>query len=141
MRKLSLIALVGVLLAGGAFAIFHLRHNAPPTITGIGVMLAVREQAVKIMDVLPGSPAANAGLRRGLIIQQINGTDLAGKPLAECVAMTRGPVGSKVRLGVIDPAKGETNLVELTREKITLPAGAGAPLRRPGGQAISLETM
>ena len=129
MRKFSVIALVGALLLGGAFALFNLRHHARPTITGIGVMLAVRDRAVTIMDVRPDSPAANAGLRRGLIVQQVNGTDLAGKPLAECVAMTRGPVGSKVRLEVIDPAKGATNLVEFTREKIALPAAAGVPLR------------
>jgi len=40
--------------------------------------------------------------------------------------MTRGPVGSKVQLEVIDPAKSETNIVEFTREKIALPAGAGS---------------
>jgi carboxyl-terminal processing protease len=78
------------------------------------------------VDVLPGGPAAKAGLHRGLVIQKIDGTDIVGKPLAECVAMTRGQVGSKVRFEVIDPAKSETNLVEFTREKITLPAGAGS---------------
>ena len=117
--------MIGALLLGVAFAIIHLRQHAPPTITGIGVMLAVREQAVKIMDVLPGSPAANAGLRRRLIIQQINGTDMTGKPLVECVAMTRGPVGSKVQLEVIDPAKSETNIVEFTRVKMLVPAPNG----------------
>ena len=40
--------------------------------------------------------------------------------------MTRGPVDSKVQLEVIDPAKSETNLMEFTREKITLPAGASS---------------
>jgi carboxyl-terminal processing protease len=83
-------------------------------------------RALEIMDVLPGSPAAKAGLHRGLIIQQIDGTDTVGKPLAECVAMTRGQVGSKVQLEVIDPAKSETNIVAFTREKIALPAGAGS---------------
>ena len=126
MRKLSIIALVAVLLVGVLFAVFHIRHHAQPTITGIGVMLTVRDHALEIMDVLPGSPAANAGLHRGLIIQQIDGTDIVGKPLTESVAMTRGPVGSKVQLEVIDPVKGETNLVEFTREKVALPAAAGS---------------
>jgi carboxyl-terminal processing protease len=104
------------------------RHDAQkqPTITGIGIQLGVRDHALQIMGVLPNTPAAKAGLCSGLIIQQIDGTDIVGKPLAECVAMTRGPVGSKVQLEVVDPAKRETNLVEFTREKIDLPAGAGS---------------
>lgn len=90
----------------------------------------MRNGALEIMDVLPGTPAAKAGLHRGLTIEQIDGADIVDKPLAECVAMTRGPVGSKVQFEIIDPARSETNLVEFTREKITLPAGAGsAPLR------------
>jgi len=104
------------------------RHEAqkPPTITGIGVQLGVRNHALQIMGVLPDTPAAKAGLHAGLIIQQIDGTDIVGKPLAECVAMARGPVGSKVQLEVIDPAKSETNIVEFTREKIALPAVPGS---------------
>lgn len=126
MRNVSIIVLVVVLLVGVSFAVFHRRHHAQPTITGIGVMLTVRDHALEVMDVLSSSPAAKAGLHRGLIIQQIDGTDIVGKPLAESVAMTRGPVGSKVQLEVIDPAKSETNIVTFTREKIALPAGAGS---------------
>jgi carboxyl-terminal processing protease len=101
------------------------RHESQkqPTITGIGVSLRVRGDALEIDSVLPNTPAAKAGLHSGLIIQQIDGTDIVGKPLAECAAMTRGQVGSKVQLEVIDPAKSETNIVEFTREKIPMPAG------------------
>ena len=126
MRKLSIIVLLAALLVG-LFAIFHIRHHTQPTITGIGVVLTVRDHALEVMDLLPSSPAARAGLHRGLIIQQIDGTDVVGKPLAESVAMTRGPAGSKVQLKVIDPAKSETNIVAFTRENIALPAGAGSP--------------
>jgi C-terminal processing protease CtpA/Prc len=94
------------------------RQHALQTITGIGAMLTIRDHALEIMGVTPDTPAAKAGLHRGLIIQQIDDTDIAGKSLAVCVAMTRGPVGSKVQLEVIDTAKNETNLVEMTREKI-----------------------
>jgi carboxyl-terminal processing protease len=126
MRKLSIAALIVVILLGVCYVVFHARRKPQPSVTGIGVMLTVRDHALEIMDVLPGSPAAKAGLHRGLVIQQIDGTDIVGKPLAECVAMTRGQVGSKVRFEVIDPAKRETNIVAFTREKIALPAGAGS---------------
>jgi carboxyl-terminal processing protease len=97
---------------------------AQSSITGIGVLLGVRDQSLQIMGVPPNTPAAKAGLHPGLVIQQIDGTNIVGKPLVVCVAMMRGPVGSKVQLEVVDPAKSETNVVEFTRETISVPAGS-----------------
>ena len=97
---------------------------AQSSITGIGVLLGVKDQALQIMGVQPNTPAARAGLHPGLVIDQIDGTNIVGKPLVVCVAMTRGLVGSKVQLEVIDPAKSETNIVEFTREQISVPAGS-----------------
>ena len=123
MRKLSIAVLVVAILVSVLFVVFHTRRHAQSSITGIGVLLGVRDHALQIMSVVPDTPAAKAGLHPGLVIQQIDGTDIVGKPLAVCVAMTRGPVGSKVQLEVIDPAKSETNIVEFTREKVPVPAG------------------
>ncbi|HEY5042354.1 MAG TPA: PDZ domain-containing protein [Verrucomicrobiae bacterium] len=120
---MSIAILVVAILVGVLFVVFHTRRHAQPSITGIGVQLGVRDRALQIMGVVPDTPAAKAGLHPGLVIQQIDGTDIVGKPLVECVSMTRGPVGSKVQLEVIDPAKSETNIVEFTREKIPVPGG------------------
>jgi C-terminal processing protease CtpA/Prc len=100
---------------------------AQSSVTGIGVSLRVRGDVLEIDSVLPDTPAAKAGLHPGLVVQQIDGTDIVGKPLAVCAAMTRGPIGSKVQLEIIDLAKSETNIVAFTREKIPVPAGL--PLR------------
>jgi carboxyl-terminal processing protease len=124
MRKLSIVVLVVAILVSVLFVVFHTRRHAQSSITGIGVLLGVRDHALQIMSVVPDTPAAKAGLHPGLVIQQIDGTNIVGKPLVVCVAMTRGPVGSKVQLEVIDPAKSETNIVEFTREKISVPAGS-----------------
>jgi C-terminal processing protease CtpA/Prc len=123
MRKLSITVLVVAILVGVSFVALHMRHHGPQAITGVGVMLAMKDHTLEIMDVLHDSPAAKAGLHGGLIIQQIDGVGIAGKPLAVCVAMTRGPVGSIVRFGLVDPAKSETNIVELTREKFSPDGG------------------
>ena len=124
MRKLSVVVLITMILVGVVFIIIDSRRPVQQhSITGIGVALAVRHRALMIMGVLPVTPAARAGLHRGLIIQQIDGTNVVGKSLTECVAMTRGPVGSKVRLEVVGPAG--TNIVEFTREKISVPVGHG----------------
>jgi carboxyl-terminal processing protease len=130
MRKSSIVVLILVILTGVLFLILHKRHAVQQLITGIGVQLTVRNNELQIMGVLPGTPAAKAGLHRGLIIQQIDGTDVTAKPLADCVAMTRGPVGSKVQLEVIDPAQDTTNVVEVTREALPVLAG---PTNSPPG--------
>jgi C-terminal processing protease CtpA/Prc len=123
MRKWSTGVLVAVILIAIVFGVLHRRHDAPQTITGIGAMLGMRDHTLQIMGVRPDSPAAKAGLHRGMIIQQIDSVDITGKPLVTCVGMIRGPVGSKVRLEVFDAAKSETNIVEVTRQEFSLPGG------------------
>jgi C-terminal processing protease CtpA/Prc len=117
------LSIIAILVIVAAFFFFH--HRRPPSITGIGVAVTVRDHSLEIMDVRPNTPAAKAGLVRGLIIQQIGDTTTDGKPLKECVDMMRGAVGSKIQLKLIDPAKSTTNIVEFTREAIPVPVGHG----------------
>jgi C-terminal processing protease CtpA/Prc len=116
--KILLVLVIVVVLAVVLFVVFHKRHPAQH-VTGdiIGVGLTMRSNAVAIQSVDPHTPAAEAGLHPGLIIQQIDGINTAGKTLMECFDMTSGPIGSKAQLVVIDPDKGETNIVEVTRGK------------------------
>jgi tRNA A-37 threonylcarbamoyl transferase component Bud32 len=87
-------------------------------ITGIGVALALEAQTLRIMKVLPNSPAAKAGLSAGLVVQKIDGISTAGKRLEDCVGMLRGTPGSKVRVELVDTANSKTNTVELTRDRV-----------------------
>src|SRR2546425_11807869 len=89
-----------------------------PPITGVGVALGVEGQTLRIMKVLPDTPAARAGLSLGMVVQQIDGVATAGRRLEDCVAMLRGPAGTKVKLELIETAASKTNTVELTRERI-----------------------
>ena len=75
------------------------------------------------MSTIPGSPAERAGLRAGMLLQKLNGTSLEGMPLAKGIALIRGPVGSKVRLELLDPQKNAVIPVELIRERIQLGGG------------------
>jgi carboxyl-terminal processing protease len=136
MRKVSIAVLIVVILVSCFFVVFYSRHRVQPrgqhhihqqSITGIGVQLTMRNHALEIVSVLPDTPAAKAGLHGGLIIQQIDGSNIAGKPLIVCVALMRGPVGSQVQLQVIDLTANQTNIVEFTREKISIPVGTARP--------------
>ncbi len=97
---------------------------APEHFAGVGVVAGLHNGAIEIMQVLPNSPAAKAGLSPGLRLVKIDGVPTEGKPLKECVDMVRGVEGTKVNLELIDPANGTTNAVELTRENITLPSSS-----------------
>jgi carboxyl-terminal processing protease len=114
MKAKSMLALLlgGLWLAGIVHAEDH--------VTGIGVALAVRDHAVKIMTVLPNTPAAKAGLSAGLIVQKIDGTPTDDTHLKDWVEKLRGDAGTKVKLELVDAANGKTNTVELIREQIKL---------------------
>lgn len=98
------------------------RDAAPAVeeIVGIGAMLRADNDTglLEVMNTIPGSPAERAGLKAGMLIQKVNDTSLEGRPLAECISMIRGPVGSKVRLEVRDPERNAVLPMELIRERI-----------------------
>jgi CubicO group peptidase (beta-lactamase class C family) len=90
-------------------------------IVGIGVALDLDKQtkSLVITKVFANSPAAQAGLSPGLIIQKIGDIPLDGKTLADSIKLLRGSAGTKVQLVLIDPA-GKTNSVEITRQKFLI---------------------
>lgn len=51
------------------------------------------------------------------MILKINGVSVEGKSLPECLGLMGGPIGTKVRLDLIDPQRKETSSVELSRRK------------------------
>jgi predicted metalloprotease with PDZ domain len=88
-------------------------------IVGIGASLNRDKQTggLRILNVLPSSPAAKEGLSAGLIIHTVDGVIVTGLPLAQCIALIRDAIGTKVRLELIDPVGDATNTVVLTRGK------------------------
>jgi serine-type D-Ala-D-Ala carboxypeptidase/endopeptidase len=86
---------------------------------GIGTALDFdKEKAtLRITKVFPRSPAAEAGLTAGLLIQKIGDVATRGKSLEECVGLILGPSGTKVRLEVVDSERNETKAVEVTRQR------------------------
>jgi serine-type D-Ala-D-Ala carboxypeptidase/endopeptidase len=94
-------------------------------IVGLGFALETDEKTAlpRLMSIYPKSPAGKAGLSVGLVIQKINGASVEGKSLQDCLGMMVGPIGTKVRLDLVDPRRNETKSVELTREKFLTATG------------------
>ena len=87
-------------------------------IVGLGFAFALDQMhTLRITKVYPKSPAAQAGLSSGLIIEKINGASTAGKSIAECFSLLRANGSPNVRLELVHPNREETNIVELTRGK------------------------
>jgi C-terminal processing protease CtpA/Prc len=70
-----------------------------------------------VTKVYPKSPASQAGLSAGLIIQKIGDVPTFGKTVADCLALLHPSGSPKVRLELIDPHRHATNTVEVSRGK------------------------
>jgi CubicO group peptidase (beta-lactamase class C family) len=94
-------------------------------IAGIGAALGVDKDTkmLQITKVFPQSPAFKAGFDAGLLIQKINDQSTSDKTPDACAQLIRGPIGTKVRLQIINRSRNETNTVELTRQKFTTSNG------------------
>ncbi len=89
---------------------------------GIGTGLEIDEKTrtLQITKIMPNSPASQAGLSAGLIVQKIDDLPTAGKSLAECASIICGPADTKVRLELVDSERKHTNTVELTRQRFLI---------------------
>lgn len=72
---------------------------------------------IRIKIVFPKSPAGQAGVSPGLIIQKINGLSVERKTIKECLSMMAGPAGTKMRLELFDAKRNETKAVKLSKRK------------------------
>ncbi len=91
------------------------------TFVGIGVQLDTDETKGPIIrSVIPGTPAEAAGLKRGDVIVEVDGTSTDGLAINDVVSKVRGPEGEPVTL-TIKRGTGEPFDVTITRKKFDLP--------------------
>jgi carboxyl-terminal processing protease len=67
---------------------------------GVGMQITMDGPKVIVMEPFPGSPAANADLRRGDVISAVDGKDTAGMNSAAVADLLRGAKGTQVRVSV-----------------------------------------
>ncbi|ANP55400.1 peptidase S41 [Streptomyces griseochromogenes] len=74
--------------------------------TGVGLWARrERDGRIEVTRVQPGSPAADAGIRKGDRLRSVDGADVDGRPVTEVVSLLRGdaddaPAGTTVTLGL-----------------------------------------
>lgn len=90
--------------------------------SGVGMTVGPNgENGLEVGRVFRGSPAAEAGLKGGDVIVEVNGKSIRGEEVGLVVAKVKGPEGTKVTLGVRKRGKGPVEQVTLTRRQIRIP--------------------
>ncbi len=100
------------------------------SLEGIGARLQTEDDYTKIVEIIPGGPAANSKLLSAddkiiAVAQGEDGefVDIIGWRITDAVKLIRGPKGTTVRLQII-PAKSDINAkikeISLVRDKVKL---------------------
>ncbi len=106
------------------------------SIVGIGALMDTTEGQPIIRSVIPGGPAARAGLRSGDKVLAVDGVSTDGQDIDTVVKKIRGDAGTTVKLSVLHA--GDTNPTDysIVREKVTVPAVSWAMI--PGTNLADL---
>jgi len=125
-----------------------LEEDMQGSFEGIGATVDLVEGRLVIVRVLPKSPALQVGLKAGDVVLAVDDQSLAGKTIAEAIALIRGPRGTVVRLKVQREGVAEPFIMPITRDKVELPIietrmleGNIAYLRLAEFNAVSGERM
>jgi carboxyl-terminal processing protease len=89
------------------------------TFSGVGITVGPDRRGLRVASVIPSSPAARAGIRRGALIVAVDGRSIAGKDLEVSTALIRGRPGTPVRLTVVSAER--RRVVTLRRRQIRAP--------------------
>jgi carboxyl-terminal processing protease len=87
----------------------------------VGLYLSKRLGYMMVVDSLPGSPAAKAGLTTGDILETINNISTHDMPLAFAEIILQGDAGSTVKMSVLRTVRSDPQEVTLTRAVIVNP--------------------
>jgi carboxyl-terminal processing protease len=87
----------------------------------VGLVLSKRFGYMGVVDALPGSPAAKAGLATGDVIESISKVSTRDMPLAFAELLFQGDEGSTIEMSVLRARKSEAQTVTLTRAVLVYP--------------------
>ncbi len=88
----------------------------------VGLLLSKKSgYGISVVDAVPNSPAAKAGLSTFDMIESIKGISTRDMPLAYANLLLEGDPGTAVELSVVRLRRGEPQTVKLTRANMSLP--------------------
>src|SRR5579884_3232784 len=108
---------------------------------GVGLILSKRLGYMAIVDSVPGSPAAMAGLATNDIIESINNIATRDMPLAFAEILLQGEPGSTVEMSVLRSTRSDPQKITLTRTAIQIPPVSSRMLTDKGDQIGYVSTI
>jgi len=110
------------------------KQDAQGFFFGIGIFIDIKDTHLIVVQPIPGTPAARAGLRAGDRIIAIDGVPTDGMSLQEAVVRIRGPKGTPVILGI---QRGDRTTTEtIVRDRIEIAAAQGSDSLDASQQAL-----
>ena len=91
-------------------------------LAGIGARIGVRTDALSLISVYAGSPAARAGLKNRDKVLRIDGVSTTNMLVTDAVERIRGEVGAKVVLTIGRDGSTDPFDVTVTRDLVTIPS-------------------
>jgi carboxyl-terminal processing protease len=104
----------------------------------VGLGLSRRFGYLTVVDALPGSPAAKAGLGTGDVIETINNISTRDMPLAFSEMLLQGEAGSSIPISVLRTRRSEPQTLTLTRAVLVYPAVTAKLVTDPGAEPIGV---
>jgi len=104
----------------------------------VGLTLSKRFGYMGVVDALPGSPAAKAGLGTGDVIESISNVSTRDMPLAFAELLFQGDEGSTIEMSVLRARKSEAQKITLTRAVLVYPAVTAKLVTDQGPDPVGL---
>ena len=106
----------------------------------VGLTLARRLGYLTVVDALPGSAAAKAGLSTNDVIESINNIATRDMPLAFAELLLQGEPGSSIEMSVLTPKQADPQKMKLVRAALVYPAVTGKLVTDQGPDPVGLIT-
>ncbi len=89
--------------------------------TGVGMEIDIKNDVLTVISPLTGTPSAEAGIKAGDQIIDINGSSTAGVDVDTAVDEIRGPAGTQVSVTVLRQGWTAPKVFKITRAVINVP--------------------
>jgi carboxyl-terminal processing protease len=108
---------------------------------GVGMNVEEDRRGLKVLRVFEGSPAAEAGIKRGDFILSVNGRSIAGVNSDVATGRIKGEAGTTVELSVVTPGDDGPRELKVERERIEVPVATGRIVERDGKRLAVVELV
>lgn len=149
-EKLTYGAVSGMVKAlGDPYTVFYnpkeakeFQEDISGTFEGIGAQLGMKNNQLKVIAPLKGTPAEKAGILSGDTIIEVDGESIIELSIDQVISKIKGPKGTKVTLTIIRTRTGkeaETKRIEIIRDVIKVPTVEWKIIENNGKKIVHLK--